>query len=43
MDFNSTGEFMVTSGDDEQLHLYSVDSATYGRQFACTTPTRFVS
>ena len=28
MDFNSTGEFLVTSGDDDQLHLYSVDSAT---------------
>jgi len=28
LDFNSTGEFFVTSSDDESLHLYQVDSAT---------------
>lgn len=28
LDFSGNGEFLVTSSDDESIHLYSVDSAT---------------
>ena len=36
LDFNSSGEYFVTSSDDESLHLYHVDTA----QCVSTVATR---